>query len=161
MALTHLEWSALEYHYHPKTADWYWAVAIIAVSIAVTSVIFSNILFAFFIAVAATGLCIVAARRPQVLSCAINERGIIINKRLFPFTTLESFWVEDHIHIEKLGPHHTPKIILKSKKVFMPFIVVPIDIVDAEEVRNILLSYLPEVEHMEPLGQKMMENLGF
>ena len=162
MARTQLEWSAFEYHYHPKTVDWYWAVGIIAVSVAVTSIIFSNILFAFFILISAAALCIVSSKKPQMLSCEISDRGVIVNNNLYPFTTLESFWVEEHGHLQELNnPHHTPKIILKSKKIFMPYILLPIDGVEPEEVRDTLLIFLPEEEHMEPLSQKLMERLGF
>ena len=162
MARTQIAWSAFEYHYHPKTNDWYWAVGIIAVSVAATSVIFGNILFAFFILISAFALCIVAARKPRLLSCEINDRGIVTDASLYPFTTLESFWVEDYAHIRELdNPHHVPKVILKSKKLFMPYIILPIEAVEPDAVRDALLEFLPEEEHMEPLSQKIMERLGF
>jgi hypothetical protein len=46
----------------------------------------------------------------------INDRGIIIDNVLYPFLSLESFW----IHAEE----RPAKIILKSLKTFSPYIIV-------------------------------------
>jgi hypothetical protein len=162
MTQTELEWSAFEYHYHPKTADWYWAVGIIVVSIVITSIIFNDLMFAIFSVVGAFALCVFASKKPPLLTCKITDRGVALNDVLYPYSTLESFWVEDHAHIAELhNPHHIPKMFLKSKRFFVPFITVPIDALDPEVIRESLRTYLPEEEHMEPLSQKIMEHLGF
>ncbi len=72
---------------------------------------------------------------------------------LYPFLSLESFWI----------PHDEfpAKIILKSHKMFMPYIVMYIDEVDPEEVRQVLLKYIAETEHHEHLLKKILERLGF
>jgi hypothetical protein len=43
----------------------------------------------------------------------------------------------------------------------MTFISIPIEEVDPEEVRTILLRYIAETEHIEPLTKKLLEVLGF
>ena len=43
----------------------------------------------------------------------------------------------------------------------MPFIVILIEEVNPEDVRAILLKYIAEEEHHEPLTQKLLERLGF
>ena len=43
----------------------------------------------------------------------------------------------------------------------MPFISIFIEDVDPEKVRDILLNYIAETEHNEPLSQKLLERLGF
>ncbi|MSU45467.1 MAG: hypothetical protein EXS47_02465 [Candidatus Zambryskibacteria bacterium] len=162
MSRTQLTWSALEYHHSPKNSDWYWAVGIIAISVAATAIIFGNIIFAFFIIISAFALSLLAAREPKTITCEINDRGIITNTSLHPFNTLQSFWVEDLAHLrDHENPHHNPKVIIKSKKAFMPFIVLPIDEIEPDEIRETLLVYLLEEEHIEPLSQKVMERLGF
>ncbi|MCR4334433.1 MAG: hypothetical protein NUV47_01740 [Patescibacteria group bacterium] len=152
MAQTQLEWSVLEHQHIRKNSDWYWAVGIITISIATTSVIFNNILFAIFTVISAFALCLVSAKKPQTLSCEISDRGVSANNFIYPFNTLESFWIDEHEH----------KIIFKSKKLLAPFIIIPIDeITDSDIVRDVLLAYLSEEEHIEPLSQKIMEKLGF
>ena len=43
----------------------------------------------------------------------------------------------------------------------MPFLMIYIEEVDPEDVRDILLNYISETEHHEPLSQKLLEVFGF
>ena len=150
-------WQAYEYTYTEKSVDWFWAVGIIALSLAVTAVILGNLLFALLILIGSFALVLQAVRKPKQLTYELNERGVIVDTQLYPYGTLESFWVE----------HGAPpadgeeKIIIKSKKALMPYIVIPIEGVRSEDVRSYLLEHLPEEEHTEPTSQKIMERLGF
>jgi hypothetical protein len=65
---------------------------------------------------------------------------------LYPFLTLDSFWIDAH--------EHPPKVLFKSTKMFMPFISIYIEEVDREKVRDILLNYIAETELHEPLTPK-------
>ena len=53
------------------------------------------------------------------------------------------------------------KLLIKSKKLFAPHIVIPIEGVSPLEVREFLLEYLEEEEDSESLAQKIMEFFGF
>jgi hypothetical protein len=146
-------WSAPEHYHYEKSSDWYWAVGIITATAAVLAFIFGQIIFGIFIIVAAVTLCLHAATNPRLVRYEINDRGIVVNNVLYPFLSLESFWI-DTLHPE-------PKILIKSQKMFMPIISVPIEEVDPEDVRTILLHYIAETEHIEPFTQKLLEVLGF
>ena len=52
-------------------------------------------------------------------------------------------------------------MILKSHKAFMPFMVVFIEEVDPEQVREIMLKYIAETEHREPFLKHLLEGFGF
>ncbi|MBI2476375.1 MAG: hypothetical protein HYV67_03985 [Candidatus Taylorbacteria bacterium] len=148
-----LVWETFEYVYREKSADWYWAVSIIAVSMAVTSVLFNNVLFAIFIALSFFTLMLYAKRKPHLLQIRLDERGIQEGRARHPYSSIESFWVES-----RFGDF---KIIIKSKNKASPYIIIPIEDVNADEVRNHLKKYLPEEEHSEPLAKRIMEYLGF
>ena len=148
-----LVWTAYEYVYREKSADWYWAVGIIAVSMATTSILFNNLLFAIFIILSLFTLLLYAKHKPKLIQIKIDERGIEEGKLRYPFGALESFWVEDQFG--------DAKIILKSVKKTSPYIIVPIENIDPELVRERLRKHLPEEEHNEPLSKKIMEYLGF
>ena len=155
MEKTVLRWQAFEYIHREKTPDWYWAVGIIAVAIAVTAVLLSDVLFAILILLGAFSLALFAGREPLLVSFEINQKGIAINDLLYPYGTLDSFWVND------LPTEHTPKLLLKSKKVLVPHIVIPIENISPEEIREFLISKIKEEEQHEPPSQKLMEHLGF
>jgi len=148
----HLAWDAPEYHFVEKTPDWYWSLGIITVSIIVILLFFNEVLFALFILLAAIVSGVYAGREPGLVHVELGYRGIIYGKNLYLYNELDSFWVEES--------HHS-RIIIKSKKTLMPYIVIPIGDTHPDDVRDYLAQYLPEVEHREPIGHKLMEYLGF
>ena len=148
-----ISWTAPAHFYVEKRPDWYWAVGIITLAIAAVCGIFGQIITGIFVVVAAVALVLHASRPPKRIHCEINDRGIIIDKTLYPFLTLDSFWIP---HDEV--PH---KLLLKSNKLIMPLIVIYIDDVDPEEIREILLKYIAETEHHEPFLKHVLEGLGF
>ncbi len=148
-----ISWTAPGHYYVEKTPDWYWVFGIITLALAVVAFILGNVITGIFILVAATALVLHASRPPRVLYHEINDRGIVVHNTLYPFLTLESFWI----------PHDEfpPKIILKSRKLLMPYIVLLIDEVDPEHVRTIMLTYIAETEHREHFLKHVLERLGF
>ncbi|MFQ5661924.1 MAG: hypothetical protein ACE5F2_01590 [Candidatus Paceibacteria bacterium] len=152
---TQLQWQALEHEHIHKSSDWFWALGIIAIAGAVTAIIFNNILFAIVILVGAFTLGVHAVKRPNLVSFQISDRGIIIDNTLHPYSSLESFWVEDE------SVQTSPKLLIKSKKLLASHIVIPIEHVSPDDVRGFLLEYLTEEEDSESLAQKIMEFFGF
>ena len=151
--MQNLKWRAYEYLYSEKTTDWYWIVAIVTISIAIIAIILNNIIFAILIIVSSFTLSLFASRKPELITIEINASGVTVGKTHYPYAHLDSFWVETR--------EFQPKIILKSKKIFMPFIAILIDEVHPEEVREALLSHLPEEEHVEPFLEKLLIYFGF
>lgn len=152
MTSKELTWQAYEYNYHEKTSDWFWALWIITISLAVASILFKNTLFAIFLVLASLALSLYAKREPEIITCRLTDRGLQFGKTLYPYQTLDSFWVNEDMH---------PKIIVQSKKVVMPLLIIPIGNLNPAAVRDFLTRYLREEEHQEPLTQKIMDFLGF
>lgn len=153
MAEKELRWETLEYKYKEKSPDWFWAVGIIAVSLAVTSILFRNILFAVFILIGAFALALYSQRRPQKVNVVLGQRGVFINDRLRTYHELDSFWLEDR--------DGNPRILFKSQQLTSPFLIIPIEGIRSDTIREFLLNHLEEEEHTEPLSQKILEFLGF
>src|SRR5438034_10739881 len=92
-----IEWEAHQYEYKERSSDWFWAVGIVAVSIAVTSVIFHNIIFGILVLVGAFALALFINREPGVVDVRVDERGVTNDKMHYPYESLHSFWIdEDH-----------------------------------------------------------------
>ena len=149
-----LNWQAYEYKHTPKSADWFWALGIIAISIAVTSILFNNFLFALFIILGAITLGFFAKRRPLLLNMEINDKGIKVGRTFYAFSSIESFWVDAENENDQ-------KVIIKVDSITMSHVAIPIEEIDPMEVKECLLRYLPEEEHTEPIVNKVMEKLGF
>ena len=149
-----LKWQAPEYRHYQRSNDWFWAVGIITICIAILAFIFNDALFGILILLSAGILVFYVIRIPQDVEYEINQRGIVVGKELHPYLTIESFWIETRGNIE-------PKIILKSKKAFLPYIIIPVHDESADEVASILRNFLEEKELSEPVAFKVMEYLGF
>jgi hypothetical protein len=111
-------------------------------------------LFAVIIIISTAILISFSIIAPKTISISVNQKGVSVGKEMYPFATLESFWIESL-------DEDNQKILLKSKKLIMPLIVIPLEELHHLDVREFLLKYLPEVEMHEPLSQKIMEKLGF
>jgi hypothetical protein len=149
-----LTWDTLEHHHGEKSSDWYWIIGVIALSLAVLCIIFGNVLLGIFILLGAITAGIHAAHPPKLIHVELNPRGILVEKTLYRYDHLDSFWIEEH-----KDPHN---IILQSKKFLMPYIIVPINPhIHIDDVRAYLLLHLKEVEHHESLAHEFMEYLGF
>ncbi|MDO8569618.1 MAG: hypothetical protein Q7R89_02480 [bacterium] len=149
-----IEWDAHEYEHKERSSDWFWSVGIVSISLAIASVIFGNIIFGILVLLSAFTLSLFASRPPSTLHVTIDEKGVTRGKVRYPYHTLQSFWIDtDHPH---------KKIILRSEKLLMPLIIVPLgDEVDVEQLHENLSRFLSEEFHSLPFIERILEYLGF
>lgn len=148
-----IEWDAPAHEHKVRSQDWFWAVGIITVSIAIAATIFGNIIFGILILLCVFSLALFINKHPNMVHVVLTEKGITRDRIHYPYSTLESYWLDsDHPH---------PKIILHSTKFFMPFIVIPTGDVDPVELDQTLAELLPERFHPLPFAERFLEYLGF
>ncbi len=147
-----LLWSGYEYEFREKSPDWYWALGIVALAAAITAAIAGNALLAALIIVAAFTMALFATKRPTHTEFVLNDRGLVIGVKLYPYETLESYWI--------YGPEEKEELIVKSQKPLMPLILIPLEGVSATEVEKRLSLKLTKEEHVEPLSHRVMEFFG-
>jgi len=99
-------------------------------------------------------MAVSAARRPAIIPYAVTVRGVRIEDRLYPFSTLESY------HIDEEDPNG-PQLLIKSDKKLMPLIVMPIPVDHIDDIEHILKEKLEEEELEEPFLVKVLELFGF
>ncbi len=145
------QWRTAEYDLIEKGVDWFIAVFVIAISIAVSAFMFGNILFGVFVIVAAIALSLQGARDPDILDVEVNERGISINEKFLAYKDLNAFWVE----------YDSQLLLIRTQKLFHPHIVLPVTDVDSDELAEYLSNFLEEEEMEESLFHKILEYLGF
>jgi hypothetical protein len=148
-----IEWDGHEYEHKQRSEDWFWAVGVIAISLAIAAIIFSDIIFGILILLSAFSLCLFINRPPETVHVILNEQGITRGKVQYPFSTLHSFWIDEQ------HPHQ--KILLRSQKLLMPLITIPLGNADAERVQKTLVRFIPEEFHTTPVAEKLLEYLGF
>ena len=147
-------WEAPEHHHIEKGSDWFWALGIIALCGAIAAFFFGNFLFAILILVGGGAMALATAKRPSVIPFAVSSRGIRVGEKLYPYSTLEAYFIDEE------NPNG-PQLLLRSKHLYMPLIIMPIPEEYVHEIEDLLLTRLPEEELEEPLATKILEVLGF
>jgi len=149
-----ISWEEYEYEFTEKSVDWFWALGIVSISVAITSVVLNNILFAVLIIIGAITLSIHAVKKPEIVHYEVNQKGVVIDNKLYLYNSLDSFWINNTTEM--------PRLLITSKKIFMPHISIPISPeVDTEDLRDYLLDRVDEEEQNESLATHLMRYLGF
>jgi len=151
-----LEWESYSRLPIERSEDWFWALGAIAFFSALISLFLGNILLALIIGLGAFSLY-QHERQPTdtQLLVKINKQGVQLNKELFTYEKIDSFWVEDR-HDDK-----PPSLILHYRRLFVPNIHIPIIDHNPEEVRQLMLKYGEEEKHIETFSEVIFEALGF
>lgn len=152
-ALRSITWEAPQHHHVEKGNDWFFALFIIIIALVVAAVLFDNVLFALLIGLAGGALAVSAAKRPLIIPYAISVRGIKIEDRMYPFSTLDSYYIDEE---DPRGP----QLLIKSEQRFMPLIVMPIPEDHIDEIEDLLKEKLEEEELVEPFLVKVLELFG-
>ena len=148
-----IEWSALEYEHKEHTNDWFWALGIIIVAGSITAIIFANYFFATLLIIGGILLGFFAIKKPEMVAYELNNKGLKIKTRLYPYEKIKAFFVQTE---------NKPILFIRSERIYMPVISVPIDLVKANEIRDAFLKKEVGEEKMtEHPYEKIMERLGF
>ncbi len=149
-----ITWEAPEHHHQEKGGDWYLALVIVIISIATAAALFDNLLFALLIVVGGASMALASARKPSIIPFAVTVRGIRISDRLYPYTTLRSYHIdEDDIN--------GPQLLVMSKQRLMPLLILPLPDDYIDDVEDILQGKIKEEFLEEPLFMKILERFGF
>ena len=148
-----LEWSALEYEEKSRSRDWFWALGIIVATSSVAAIIFGNYFFAALLILSGVLLGYFAIKKPEMVHYELDNRGLKIRTQLYPYEYIKSFWVQTGIK---------PMLFIKTERVFMPIIEMPITENMAEDIYSAILEKnVPEEEMKEHPSHQIMESLGF
>ncbi|OGI64174.1 hypothetical protein A2914_00500 [Candidatus Nomurabacteria bacterium RIFCSPLOWO2_01_FULL_41_21] len=152
-----ITWSAFEYEHKEKNNDWFWALGIIIVAGALTSLIYGNYFFAMLLIIGGVLMGYFAKKAPGITDYELNEKGFKIKNRLFPYESIKSFWVQ--VDSEK---NLKPTLFIRSSRMFMPILSVPIEPYHGEKIRAMILAHnIAEEEIKEHPSEKIMDALGF
>jgi len=148
-----IRWQAFEHSHFERGSDWFIALGIAAVSIALTSIILGNVLFGILIVVAAAVWGMMANLPHRTVHFEISERGIRAGERFYRYESIIAFWVEEH-------ENTSPVLLVDTTKFMTPNLAIPLENVEPKLVRAYLLEHVEEVPMKESFAQKLLELLG-
>jgi hypothetical protein len=150
-----ISWRAFEHHHRHHSSDWYWALGIVTVSVALIALLFSDVLLSAVVLLAGVAIGLVASRPPGEMSFEINERGVVAHREFFSFKDMRAFWIAD----DQFGEPH---LFIDTPRVMTPDIIIPIPDDYQDEIRGMLLhAEVIEREMSEPLPHRILEFFGF
>lgn len=138
-----LEWQAQEYEFHKKSPEWFWALGIITLAVALAAVVLENFLLAVMAALGGFSLALYGARRPKILAFKVDARGVTAGDKIYDYENIKKFWIN-------YDPPRRKEMFIESKKTFSPLITIELGDADPETVRNYLLRYIKEEKIEEP-----------
>jgi hypothetical protein len=150
---TTLRWSAYEHEHIERGSDWYWALGVIAISVAITSLLLGDLLFSVVILLGAIVLAMLSRTPPDIAHFEISDRGVRVGGRLHRFDEVISFWVDEEHHKGR------PLLLLDTVKFMSPNLIIPIEHIDPKLVRAYLKERCEEVPMKEPLAHKIFDYL--
>ncbi len=146
-------WEAPEHHHEEKKSDWYWIAGIAIASFSAASLFLGNILLGVAILVGGAVMLILASRDPKTITYAVTVRGLRIDDKLYPYTTLKSYYIDE----DSLDG---PDLLVRSEKLFMPLLILPLPEEYIDDIEDIIAERLPEEHLQEPLAHKILEIVG-
>lgn len=150
---TKIRWSAFEYEEKKRSADWFWALGVVVMASSAASLIYGNYFFAMLLVLGGVLLGFFAIKKPGMISYELGEKGLKVKDRIFLYENIKSFWVQ---------PGEKPTLFIKSERIFMPILSIPIEQSLAGRIRDFMLAGdVPEEEMKEQPAEKIMESLGF
>lgn len=147
-------WEAPAHHHIEKNGDWFWLLWVAAVTGAIIAFFFDDFLLSILILIAAAIMSLVANREPEIISYAITTRGLRVGEKLYPYSTLDAFYIDE-------DSPRGPELLVRSKKLFMQMIVMPLPAEYLEEIEDIIEVRLAEEHLEEPLAARILEIFGF
>lgn len=154
----HIEWETTELHNGEKTNDWFWALGIIMGTIAIISFVFNNIIFGIFIIMVSLSLVVHAKAKPKMSYYAITKDGLIVENKMYLYSNLDHFHIEDFRDRENEHPTLRSRILIRNKSFIYPILYIPIhEKIDLHEVQEILSKYIKEQRVEETAFHKILE----
>lgn len=150
----HITWTASEYIANPKNTGWFALLAASSLVLAVVVYLLTkDIVSTVVIVVLGVLVGTFAARQPRTLQYEIDDKGVHIGGKLYPYAGFKAFSLADE--------HATRFISLLPLRRFMPPLVVHYAAEDEQTIADVLASYLPYEEHKTDIVDSITRRVRF
>ena len=143
------EWEAPLYHQTQKKSGWYTNIILGAIVLFGIAWYVENILFGVFILLAAGAFVILGRSEPSIAKFRVDERGAIVNSTLYPYDSLESYWIEKNT------------LYIKRDNALSLHLFLPLGDINKEELEEAIKEHLPKEEYQETLIDTIAEYINF
>lgn len=149
-----VKWTASEFIEHNKGSEWYLLLVIGGAVLAAGVYLFTkDVISVVMVVIVAIMFGIFAARKPRVLEYQVDNTGVHIGPKFYPYANFKSFAVisEDSIN----------SIWLMPLKRFMPILTIYFAPGDGQKIIDVLGNFLPVQSHQPDPIDRLMHRLRF
>ncbi len=148
---TDIRWSAHLSPPHRRDQVLYTTIALIATAVLV-AYFTHDFLFTIVLILAAIVLNLNATRPHRPSEITIHATGVSIDDQNHHYADIKSFWIDYEPNLKELS--------LELKKGYSPRIRVPLEETNPLEIRQAMISYVPEKEHEQSLLDHIIRLIG-
>jgi hypothetical protein len=148
-----LSWTTTEFEEKNRHADWVWTAGLIFGLSAAIAFFYQNLFFGIFLCIAGACIIIFALRTPEEITITLDEKTLFINDTVITTDRISHFWIDETKKPDKL--------LLSVRGSFVPILVLLIENIETQKIREAFSKVCPEKQIHESLGVKIFERLGF
>lgn len=147
-------WTASEYIAHGKNSTWFLAYGMAVVVLAIIIyILLRDIVTVVVVAIAAATFAAFSVRQPRTLEYTVDDRGIQIGDKFYPYEAFRSF----DVTLEGT----LPAIHLVSLKRFMPPLTIFYDMSMEDAIVSTISNYLPHQERKADVVDNIARRIRF
>lgn len=148
----YISWTAPEFIRYEKSHGWFIAIGIFGFLLVIVALFMKNYLFVLIIVLATFLIYIQGARHPRKIKFVISDHGIEIDEKEYLWSEFKSFWIFEE----------PDKILsLLTKKITQPHLPIPLGDQQTEDIKKILIRFIPERKQEETLSDVIARKMKF
>jgi hypothetical protein len=149
-----VEWSASEFIAHEKGVGWYLILGLVSVTAAaLVYLLIRDRVSVVVILLFAVILGIAGGRKPRVVQYRLDEAGLTVGKRMYPYTAYKSFALIDEEPFRSVS-------LLPMKRFGMPLSFYPAP-EDEQKILQVLADHLPVEQRELSTADRLMRQMRF
>jgi hypothetical protein len=132
-----LEWEVDEYPAHQRSKVWYIIASVVGVALIIYDVATANFLFAVIILMVGVITLLSSLVPPDRVPVVITNTGVVVSDLYYDFQSIKDFSIA-------YDPPHVKNLYLEFHSPWQPLLTVPLEDIDPNQVRELLLPYCQE-----------------
>ncbi len=129
-----VEWKTWEYPPHERSIVWFIAAGVVGAALLIYAIVSANYLFAIIVLMMGVIMLIDGLRHPDRIDIHITDAGVVVGDKYYSFNMIKDFSII-------YEPPEVKLLYIDFNNVWQPLLVVPLEDVDPNAVRDSLLPY--------------------
>ncbi|HAU66526.1 MAG: hypothetical protein A2017_19495 [Lentisphaerae bacterium GWF2_44_16] len=143
IGIPQLDWEIDEYPAHQRSKRWYVIAIVFGVAFIIYGVATANFLFAVIILMVGVITALSTFVPPERVPVIITNTGVVLDDTYYDFEAIKDFSIA-------YEPPHIKILYLKFRSPWQPLLTIPLEDIDPNLVREILLPFcLENIERTE------------